>query len=371
MQTQYQVRDGSRIPSPALVIFRPLVLANLRRLVAIAGDVERLRPHCKTHKMPAVTELQRELGIAKGKCATIAEAEMLAKAGLTDIVLAYNIVGPNIERVVRFCRQFPDVRFGVTADDPRPLVELATALDAAECEVDVLLDIDTGQGRTGLPVGPAAAELYQQIDRLRGVRAGGFHVYDGQNHQTDVSERRAAVARIWDAVSAFRDEQTVRGIDVPRIVAGGTGTFPCFAAIDDPALELSPGTSVFHDAGYRDTFPDLEFDIAALLLTRVVSVPGIDRVTCDLGYKAVAADPPAGERVEFPDIPDALAVLQNEEHLVLQTSSASEFAPGDLLWAIPRHICPTSALHQFAWVVDHGEIVGQWSVTGRDRCLSI
>src|SRR4029453_140978 len=103
-----------------------------------------------------------------------------------------------------------------------------------------------------------------------------------------------------------------------------------------PAIELSPGTIVFHDWGYGESFPDLAFTPAALMLTRVISRPTADRVTLDLGYKAGASDPPAGNRVLFPDLPDAKAVLQNEEHLVLETAQAHRFQPGDELWAIPR-----------------------------------
>jgi D-serine deaminase-like pyridoxal phosphate-dependent protein len=94
-------------------------------------------------------------------------------------------------------------------------------------------------------------------------------------------------------------------------------------------------------------------------------------VTLDLGYKAVASDPPAGNRMRFPDLPDAKAVLQNEEHLVLETAEAERFQPGDELLAIPRHICPTSALHKQVYVVSGGQLVGTWAVASRDRMLTV
>jgi D-serine deaminase-like pyridoxal phosphate-dependent protein len=198
-----------------------------------------------------------------------------------------------------------------------------------------------------------------------------LHLYDGHNHQRDLNERRAAVRGAWDAAATLRDELVASGLTVPRIVAGGTGSFPIFAGIHDPTIELSPGTIIFHDWGYSETFPDLKFTPAALLLTRVVSRPTSDRVTLDLGYKAVASDPPAGNRLMFPDLPDAKAVLQNEEHLVIETKEAARFQPGDELFAIPRHVCPTSALHSRAYVVASGKLVGTWAVTARDRQLTI
>jgi D-serine deaminase-like pyridoxal phosphate-dependent protein len=235
----------------------------------------------------------------------------------------------------------------------------------------VLLDLDTGQHRTGLPMGETAKELYRLISETPGVRAGGLHLYDGQNHQESVIERQVAVDACWNAATGFRDVLVKAGFPVPRIVAGGTGSFPIFAQKDDPALELSPGTCVFHDAGYGGIFPDLKFTPAALLLTRVVSRPTANRITLDLGYKAVASDPPAGRRVVFPDLPDAQQVLQNEEHLVLETNQAANYAPGDELLAIPRHVCPTSALHKEAILIENGKPAAVWPITARDRKLTI
>ena len=103
----------------------------------------------------------------------------------------------------------------------------------------------------------------------------------------------------------------------------------------------------------------------------MISRPSPDRLTVDLGYKAVAADQPAGRRVRFPDLPDAKEVLHNEEHLVLETPEAGRFEPGDELLAIPRHICPTSALHKEVFVVTGGRVSDRWAVAARDRWLTV
>jgi len=371
MDSRYAIADTSGIFSPSMIVFRDLVQKNLAQMARIARDPKRLRPHCKTHKMREIIALQLAAGISKHKCATIAEAEMLAEAGVRDIFLAYNLVGPNVVRVIRLAERFPEVQFSVTVDHPAPMAALGEAASAAGKSIEVLLDIDSGQHRTGIPVGPRARELYQKLATKKGLVPGGFHLYDGQNHQKDVAERRAAVMAGYEPAASLRDELVAAGIPVPRIVAGGTASFPIFAAIDDPALELSPGTIIFNDAGYGEMFPDLEFAPAALLLTRVISRPTANRVTCDLGYKAVASDPPAGNRVIFPDLPDAKAVLQNEEHLVLETAQADRFQPGDELFAVPRHVCPTSALHKFVYVVAGGKLVWTWDVSARDRVLSV
>jgi D-serine deaminase-like pyridoxal phosphate-dependent protein len=371
VDSRYHVADTSTIITPAMVVFRDLVEKNIDEMIRVARGADRLRPHCKTHKIREVIELEIARGITRHKAATLAEVEMLALAGAKDIFLAYNLVGPNIARSVEFLRQFPNVNFAVTADHPTPIAALGRAMSEAGRSIGVLLDMDTGLHRTGAEPGPAAAQLYRLISQTPGLRAEGLHLYDGHNHQTPIDERREAVLGGWKLVAQFRDELVHEGLTVPRIVCGGTGSFPIFASLEDPAVELSPGTCVLHDWGYSQVFPDLRFTPAALLLTRVISRPTPTRVTLDLGYKAVASDPPAGNRLLFPDVPDAKAVLQNEEHLVLETPRADEFQPGDELFAIPRHICPTSALHKQVYVISGGQLVGRWSVIARDRWLSV
>ncbi len=371
MDSIYDVEDASGILSPGIVLFREIVERNVDAMIELAGDPGRLRPHCKTHKMAEVTRLEVARGITKHKAATFAEAEMLAEAGAESVFLAYNLVGPNVGRGVEFRRRFPHVHFAVTADHPEPVAALGAVMSSAGQMIDVLLDVDVGQNRTGTPAGDAAADLYALIDRTDGLAVGGLHVYDGHNHQESLAERQEAVDGCWSQASRLRDRLVADGFVVPRIVAGGTPTFAVWAAVDDPAIECSPGTCVLHDVGYGGHFPEQPFTPAALLLTRVVSRPTADRVTLDLGNKAVASDPPAGQRVHFPDLPDAEAVVHNEEHLVLKTPRAGEFQPGDVLFGIPTHVCPTSALHESATVVEAGLVVGTWEVTARKRRLTI
>jgi D-serine deaminase-like pyridoxal phosphate-dependent protein len=371
MSSQYAIADTSRIITPALVIFREIVASNLRQMIAIAGDASRLRPHCKTHKMAAVTQMELELGITKHKCATIAEAEMLADAGVKDILLAYNVVGANVARCVEFVQKFPGVNFMVTADHEKPIAALSAAMQQAGAKIGVALDINIGMNRTGVAPGERAKALYKQLATSPGLVASGLHVYDGQNHQHTPAERSAAIEPQWQTVLALRDDLVRGGLPVPRTVVSGTPGFPVHAKHNDPTLELSPGTTVFHDAGSIANYPDLPFTPAALVLTRVVSLPSEGLVTFDVGSKGIASDPPVDRRVKFIDLPDAQTVSQNEEHLVVRTPHAAEFSPGDERLVIPWHVCPTSAMHKDAYVVAGGEVVGRWPVTARDRCLTV
>lgn len=360
--------EAARIPSPALLLLRDRVEANLDRMMAIARDPDRLRPHIKTHKCPQIVAMQVGRGIFKCKTATIAEAEMAAGAGATDIIFATQPVGPNVSRLMDLIDRFPSASFRTILDD----VAMARALSAAAVDrhvrVDALVDIDVGQHRTGVLPGSAALELCRVIESLGGLSFGGLHAYDGHLALTNLEERDAAVARVWEDLEGLRERLATAGLGIPRVVVGGTPTFPLHAR--RPNVECSPGTSVLWDAGYSATLPDLQFEPAAVLLARVISRPSSERLCLDLGHKAVASEMPH-PRVAFPQLPDARAAAHSEEHLVLETSHASEFPVGSILYGIPWHICPTVALHEVLYVVDEGRITGEWAVVARRRRLEI
>jgi D-serine deaminase-like pyridoxal phosphate-dependent protein len=372
MNLHYIIRDTSAVFTPALVFYKDLIRQNIARAVEIAGGPSRLRPHVKTHKTREIVRMELDAGITRHKCATLAEAEMLAQCGAPDVLLAYNMVGPNCGRFARLIRKYPECRFSVLADHPAGTRQLSDALAAAATTADVLIDLDVGQHRTGIAPGPAAAELYASFAHLPALRPGGFHVYDGHTHQEGFEERRTEAMRGLESVLALRNALEKQGLPVPVIVAGGTPTFTVYARLDLPGLECAPGTCFLHDDGYGSRFADLAaFRPAALLLTRVISRPTPRRVTLDLGYKAVASDPPAGKRCVLLNVPDYLPVLQNEEHFVVETPAAERFGPGDEVYAVPTHICPTCAMHQRAYVVEDGRVTGTWDIVGRDRVLTV
>lgn len=373
-QPWFAVRDADTVASPALLVYRERLEENLRRMLAVAGKADRLRPHIKTHKMREVIALQLAQGITKFKCATLAEAEMAAAAGVPDLLLAYPPVGPNVSQVLELARKFPGTTMSVIGDDARSLRQLSEAWQAAN-RVEalprpqaVLLDLDIGQHRTGVPPDDRAAELYRLIASLPGLKAGGLHAYDGHLSDPDLAARTVACESAFAPVAALRRELLAAGLPVPRVVAGGTPTFAIHARRGD--VECSPGTCVFWDAGYARKLPDLDFLPAAVLLTRVISKPGPSRLCLDLGHKAVAAEMPP-PRVSFLNLPDARPVMHNEEHLVVETDRAEAFAPGDCLYGLPWHICPTVALHAEAQVIDGGATAGAWKVAARDRRLSL
>jgi len=366
----FEFPQASALPSPALIIYRERVEHNLRQMLAIAGGPARLRPHIKTHKMREMLELQLALGITRFKCATIAEAELGAASGVPDLLLAYQPVGPAIARFVQLIEVFPATKFSVVCDDSGAIRELSTAVSQKNGSqaIEVLLDIDIGQHRTGIAPGPEAIKVYQLIASLPGLRAGGLHAYDGHISESDLSVRTAACREAFAPVWALSKELEAAGLPVPRIVAGGTPTFPIHAK--NPELECSPGTTVFWDASYLNKFPELPFLPAALVLARVISKPGPNRLCLDLGHKALASEMPH-PRVQFLNLEGAQALGHSEEHLLLETARAGESRLGDCVYGIPRHICPTVALYSSATVVENSKIIGNWKVAARDRRITI
>lgn len=373
VDARYRIEDAEALFTPALVVFPELIRANLAATIERIGDPVRLRPHSKTHKTVELTRLCLAAGISKHKCATFAEAETLAAAGAKDIVFAYSLVGPNITRFLELVRRYPDASFKPLVDHPAPTEGLGRALEKAGLKAEVLLDLDVGMGRTGIAPGPEALALYRQIADSKNLIPGGLHLYDGQSHQCEPSERGQAVDQVWRIVAPFVRELESHGLPVPRLVCGNSPTFPRWAelALADPRIECSPGTFFLNDWNYYRDFADLPLMPAAVLLTRVVSVPRPGRITLDLGYKAVSPDAPLVKRVRLLDLPDATLVLQNEEHLVVESPAARRFQPGDLLFAWPGHICPTCALHKELLVVENGRVTGSWAVVARDRVLGV
>ncbi|QJW97036.1 D-TA family PLP-dependent enzyme [Frigoriglobus tundricola] len=373
MHPAYALSDMASVFSPALVFFPELIRKNISRVIEMAGSPDRLRPHVKTHKTREIVKMLLDAGVTKHKCATIAEAEMLAAVGVPDVLIAYPLVGPNIGRLTQLIRTFPGTRFSTLIDHPDAARALAAGVAAAGLTVGAVLDLDVGQHRTGIPVGDDALALYALAASLPGLTPDGFQLYDGHNNQSDRAEREKAVREFLAPVLVLRARAEAKGIPVPRLVCGGTPSFTVYAGMTDvPGTECSPGTFVLHDAGYGPKYADLAgITPAAVLVTRVVSRPTPDRVTLDLGNKAVAADPVLEKRVTLLDFPEYKTVGHNEEHLIVETAGAAAYKPGDVVYALPGHICPTVALHKEALVAEGGKIVGRWTVASRDRVLSV
>lgn len=367
--TWYEVENAETIASPSLLIYQDRVVDNIRSAVRVAGGPARLRPHVKTHKMRAVTDLLLAEGIRQFKCATLKEARMLAEAGPSgrgadDVLLAYALVGPAVLRFADLRAEFPHVRFACLVDNPTAAQRLSDTF--TDKPLDVYIDLNVGMNRTGIQ--PAdALNLYQYCQSLPGIQVAGLHAYDGHIRDTDLSIRAQRTDETFAIAEGVRQAIAATGGPFSPgpmlpLVMGGTPSFSMHAR--QPTATLSPGTFVFWDAGYAQALPDLPFEIAAVLLVRVISVIDEQTLCLDLGHKSVAAENPL-PRVLFLNQPDAQPIGQSEEHLVVRIPNASQHQPGEVWYGVPVHICPTVNLYDSVSVVANNQVIDEWPVTAR------
>ena len=356
------------IDSPALLVFPSLVKKNIAEMIRMAGDVNRLRPHIKTHKTAEGIRLMMDAGINKFKCATIAEAELLAMTGAKDILLAHQPVGPRIERLQQLTLAYPQTQFSTITDHLDAANQIGDFFDKHSQSIGVYIDINVGMNRTGIAPDASALELYEALMHIKGIHFMGLHVYDGQHRQADPAARETACDEAFQAVYGLMDMMESKGYARPFIIAGGSPSFSIHAKKTD--RDCSPGTNIFWDRGYGLICPEQDFVPAVHILTRVISLPAANRICLDLGHKAVASENELAKRVYFPEHPELKAVGQSEEHLVMELAPGHGFKPGDTLIGIPYHICPTVALHETLIAIDGDNIVGEWKVEARKRKIS-
>jgi len=233
--------------------------------------------------------------------------------------------------------------------------------------LNVYIDLNIGMNRTGIrPL--HALQLIEIFQSFNGIKVIGLHAYDGHIRDTDFEKRKQHCDEAFTQVKALANSiKTLTGTDV-KLVVGGSPTFSIHAKRED--VECSPGTFIFWDWGYHNMLPDEPFVIAALVVTRIISIPDADTICTDLGHKSVAAENPF-PRVNFLNLPGAEPIGQSEEHLMLRVPDTSLFAVGDVLYGVPVHICPTVALYDTAKVIEHQKVVGYWRVIARDRSINI
>ena len=366
----YDLEDADDIASPALIYHENGIRQNVCEAIRVAGGAERLWPHVKSHKMADVIQLQMKMGISRYKCATIAECEMAAQCGVPEILMAYPLVGPAISRFLRLRQLYPKSQFWAIGDDIGQLRELGRRAEELDLVQRLLVDVDVGMHRTGVPV-DELARFYLQAARLPGLEVCGMHCYDGHISHADPAVRKAEAERGAAPALAVRDVLEAGGLACGVMVMGGSLSMSAHARIR--GAFLSPGTLFVHDHSYAGKLTDMALTPSCVVLTRVVSLPEGGRFTIDLGTKGLAADP-VGARGVIANLPEAEPLGQSEEHWVFRMREGAEDKRpglGDVLYVIPTHVCPTSALYSEALVARDGKVVGVWEVSARNRTITV
>ena len=365
----YLLDSPEVIDTPALLVYENMVQHNIAEILRGCHSVDRVVPHAKTHKSTDVVKLQMAAGIRSYKCATMKEAEMLAEAGVDEIVIAYPVLHPRKrERLVSLMQDFPDIEFKVIVSTPEHLTSLSESMLGVGLELGVYLDLDTGMRRTGVQPGGAAGEFYSQIARTPGLRPLGIHIFDGHTlYKPDMRERQALVDisivymhEVWESAERH-------GIPTDDNLAGGSWSFHLYLGEDAGKVRVTPGTWVYWDSR-NATIPELDFKVAAVVLGQVIdSDRGMDTITTDLGSKTCSPDQPMEHRFKLVGYPAAELVAQSEEHGVVKLNGES-LAVGDLVLAAPGHACTTTVKFPYSLVVDNeGQVTGRYNHDARDR----
>jgi D-serine deaminase-like pyridoxal phosphate-dependent protein len=362
----YTIENIDQIDTPCLVLYRERIRMNIDNAVKLVKNIDNLRPHVKTNKIAEVCNMMMEAGVTKFKCATIAEAEMLAIIKAKDILLAYQPTGPKAERLNSLAQRYPETEFSCIIDDLEVATQLSKIYSRSGIMLNVFIDLNTGMNRTGISTGKGYA-LFEKIRNLPSLNVAGVHVYDGHLKDPDPLKRKQNADDEFIEVQKLIDQIELNLKRKITVVAGGSPTFPAHA---ERHVECSPGTFVFWDWGYKHQLPDEPFEYAALVVSRVISVVNERTITTDLGHKAIASENPL-PRVYFLNAPGSKPVSHSEEHMVIDVPDSSKFKPGDVLYGIPVHICPTVALYDRAIVVDNKQATTIWKVVARDRMINI
>jgi D-threonine aldolase len=368
-QNWYVIKDIEKLDTPALVIYPQRVKENIDILKGMIDDASRLRPHVKTHKSKEAAILMLDAGITKFKCATISEAEMLGMSNASDVLLAYQPVGPKLERFIKLIKTYPATKYSCLVDNSVAARDISDAAMSNHLEINIYIDLNIGMNRTGITPGLEALQLYIDCNALPGIKLIGLHAYDGHIHDTDLAVRTKRCNASFEPVKKLQQNIKEKGYPEPIIIAGGSPTFPIHA--ERKVVECSPGTFVYWDRGYSLTCAEQPFLTAALVISRVISLPDETKLCLDLGHKSVSAENELNKRIYFLNAPELVLVGQSEEHLVVDAGKDHHYKIGDVLYGLPYHVCPTIALYERAITIEDNKISGEWRNIARDRKINI
>jgi D-serine deaminase-like pyridoxal phosphate-dependent protein len=353
-------RTLAEIDTPALLLDRAASDRNLARMAAFFRDrPAKLRPHFKNHKCVSLAKRQMAAGAIGMTCAKLSEAEVLVEHGFDNVLVANQVVGE--AKTARLARLATRARVAVAVDHPEQAMAISRAAAAAGSVVRLLVEVDIGMGRCGVPPGEPALELAKRLADLPGVSFAGLQAYEG--HLVDVLDRaeRAERARA-DMQKAIDTRRMIEAAGIAVACVSGcssatydsTGTLP---GVD----EVQAGTYATMDHLYHRLVP--EFEIALALQVRVISRPSPKRAVLDVGVKGAGGEFGVPVIRDFPDV--KIPYFLAEEHVVIH--NVPDWKIGRLLHLIPSHACTTCNLHREMVVHEDGIVVDVWPIEASGR----
>lgn len=367
------VRD---LDTPALLIDAAKLRANIERMQSMAADFGvALRPHTKTHKSPDIARRQVEAGAKGITVAKLGEAEVMADAGLEDILIANQVVGaPKMPRLVELAGR---VRLAVLVDSLAGAELLERTFLAANGSLDVMIEVDTGKGRCGLAELSDIAELAEAVASSRHLRFRGIETHEGHvaagAKSADAIQAGAVAAgrRMIELADALREH----GHAIDEISVGSTPGAPYTAEVSG-ITEMRPGTYVFNDVNQMAIGQATADECALDVLATVISRPAADRAVLDAGSKSLFSERArkafALEHYDgfgyIREAPGACISSLSEEHGVVEIPPGVDFpAVGGLVHVIPNHVCPAVNLHDELHITDGDTVTEVLPIAARGR----
>lgn len=362
----YEAKLGmslAELDTPALLLDLDALDRNIAKMSAFfAGQKTTLRPHIKTHKSPIIAQRQLGAGAMGITCAKLSEAEVMAAAGIRDILIANQVVGSvKIGRLVELAQRCDLM---VAVDDAQNVAQLARACAAQGVSLRVLVEVDVGMGRCGVRPGEPALALAQQVEAAPALALKGLMGYEGHLVLLDDPLQRAQqVQAAFAPLKRSADLLRQNGLSVEIVSAGGTGTYADTGLL--PFItEMQCGSYVFMDSTYEKVRD--EFELALTILTTVASRPAPERLVVDAGLKTLSRELGLPRPLDVA----GLAVRHlSEEHGVLDVleSERVDYRPGDKLRLVPSHCCTTVNLFDTYHVIQDGKLVDLWPIAARGR----
>ena len=364
MGTMVVGRKKWELETPALVVDVAALERNIKRMAeSIAGNGVKWRPHVKAIKVPAIAHMALNAGAAGVTCAKVGEAEVMAAAGIKNILIANEIVGRDkVARLVSLARHADVV---ASVDSKENVAELSACAQSQGIELKVVIEIDIGMGRCGVTAGAPVVELAKAIAAATGLRFVGVMGWESPcAYLADPGEKRACVERSVGLLTSSADACRRSALPVEIVSCGGTGTY-WFSAAVPGVTEIQAGGGVFHDVNYGEKLGVLQHEYALTMLTTVISRPTPNRIIVDAGRKTMSrdfADPrPVG-------VDDVKAVILSAEHGRIELGTPNtRLKIGDKLEFIVGYADTTVSLHEELYGVRDDKVEVVWPVLARNK----
>jgi len=341
---------------------------NIRRMADyFSSKKANLRPHVKVHKSPFLARRQIEAGAKGVTCAKISEAEVMAKSGIDDILIANEIVGE--DKIGRLAVLAKQCKLGVLVDNAENARQISKVASEANSRISLLVELNLGSqvenilDRCGVPPGLPALELARELTKLKNIEFKGLMGYEGSLRKfPDFQSRKEGAEKALRLVVETKNLLEDSGLNVDVVSCGGTmshniaGEFP-------GVTEVQAGSYVFMDTTYLQH--GIDFEISLTLLTRVISRPRPDKIVVDAGLKAISADHGLPKVKEMPEL--ELTALNAEHGHIRVARSSSGLERGDRLELLPSHVDTTVCLHDRYVVTRRGEVETTLEIPGRGK----